>query len=674
VPKSTRLSFEFLEDRTTPTRVPDPGVGICGVGILPEPELNNTLVVTSDAPPVQLPPSGQQVDVSVTNSGQGVVPFGSRVTFTVVVSNSGPDAATGTIFTDMLPGTLFDATWTSSTSTGVTGSAGSGHVASFGGGSIREMLDLPANSSITYVVQGTFGAGGGNTLSNWATTKVSPSLTDTNPANNFATANDTTIGTPTTRVPVDIKVTTTPYQQYVNVGGQATFTFVITNNGTTDVNDVMVGTAAPFLLPDRLASWTSVESGGASGSGGSGSSNIWEPVNLPAGASITYTVTVPIPDTMQDVFPGEVLPETPVAAHVTVTLPPGFIDVDTNSPYVRGEADITVLTPGVPTPPPPVNAPVAPVSPPPLGAPRAFTVGTGSGVESQAVVYNTDGSVRFNLNPFPGYRGGVRVATGDVNGDGISDIVVGAILQSDNGHVVVFDGATGQMIASFQTFEQYEGGVNVAVGNVLGDGFGDIIVGSDSDAPHVEVFSLATGAPGLRSSFLAYDGFSGGVSVAAGDLDGDGIEEIITGVASGGPAHVKVFDLHTLRPALLLVSSFIYQPGYTGGINVAAGNLGGTSDVLLIAPTSAGAGDQVQVYDLAGARSGTPVATLTPQISGSDTGVRVAIGAVPGGNQNSILIAPGPGHNATVLAYDLSGNMINSRAPFPGYEGGVFVG
>ncbi len=41
--------------------------------------------------------------------------------------------------------------------------------------------------------------------------------------------------------------------------------------------------------------------------------------------------------------------------------------------------------------------------------------------------------------------------------------------------------------------------------------------------------------------FFAYDaGFSGGVNVAAGDLDGDGNAEIVTGAGAGGPA-VKAF-------------------------------------------------------------------------------------------------------------------------------------
>jgi len=53
--------------------------------------------------------------------------------------------------------------------------------------------------------------------------------------------------------------------------------------------------------------------------------------------------------------------------------------------------------------------------------------------------------------------------------------------------------------------------------------------------------SLAT-----EASFFAYPGFTGGVRVAAGDLTGDGLADIVTGVGPGAGPHVKVFDRSTL--------------------------------------------------------------------------------------------------------------------------------
>src|SRR5205085_1569045 len=108
-------------------------------------------------------------------------------------------------------------------------------------------------------------------------------------------------------------------------------------------------------------------------------------------------------------------------------------------------------------------------------------------------------------------------------------------------HVKVFDGVTGAEIYSFLAFDaSYRGGVRVAAGDVNGDGKADIIVGAGS-VSHVMVFSGADLS--VLDSFLAYqEGYQGGIFVAAGDLDADGHADIITGTDTGGFGHVKAFN------------------------------------------------------------------------------------------------------------------------------------
>src|SRR5207244_12209577 len=103
-------------------------------------------------------------------------------------------------------------------------------------------------------------------------------------------------------------------------------------------------------------------------------------------------------------------------------------------------------------------------------------------------------------------------------------------------------GATVNRVLSFYAYSSgFTGGVFVAAGDVNGDVKADIITGAGAGGgPHVRVFSGATG--GLLSEFFPYDGaFRGGVRVAAGDVDGDGHADVITGPGPGGGPEVTVF-------------------------------------------------------------------------------------------------------------------------------------
>jgi uncharacterized repeat protein (TIGR01451 family) len=77
--------------------------------------------------------------------------------------------------------------------------------------------------------------------------------------------------------------------------------------------------------------------------------------------------------------------------------------------------------------------------------------------------------------------------------------------------------------------------------DVNGDGFNEIVTGAGpGGGPHVNVWTLATGAVTNLASFFASDpAFSGGVRIAAADVDGDGRAEIIAGAGPGGGPHVR---------------------------------------------------------------------------------------------------------------------------------------
>ncbi|MDD4289676.1 MAG: putative glycoside hydrolase [Patescibacteria group bacterium] len=83
--------------------------------------------------------------------------------------------------------------------------------------------------------------------------------------------------------------------------------------------------------------------------------------------------------------------------------------------------------------------------------------------------------------------------------------------------------------------------INLAIGDVSGDGMNEIITGAGlGGGPHIRIFDYQGN---LISQFFAYEKtFRGGVSVAIGDVNGDGMNEIITGAIQKGNSEIKIFN------------------------------------------------------------------------------------------------------------------------------------
>ncbi len=226
---------------------------------------------------------------------------------------------------------------------------------------------------------------------------------------------------------------------------------------------------------------------------------------------------------------------------------------------------------------------------------QEMITGTGPGIPSRYRFFSIVDRTQLGdaLAYGASFAGGIFVASGDVNGDGRDEIITGAG-PGAGPHVKVFDGRSGAELSSFFAYAPgFKGGVRVAAGDVDGDGFADIITGSGLGAqPHVKVFDGATTRE-LRS-FFAFPGFTGGVFVASVDVNGDGRDDIITGAGSGAQPHVKVFDGRTGRTE---ASFFAYGAGFTGGVSVGAGDVNGDGRDDIITGAGPGApGGHVKVF------------------------------------------------------------------------------
>lgn len=306
----------------------------------------------------------------------------------------------------------------------------------------------------------------------------------------------------------------------------------------------------------------------------------------------------------------------------------------------------------------------------------ALVVGSGAGANADVRrLEPTTGAVLTSVSaPFPGFTGGTRVAAGDVNRDGIPDLIVSAV--APQGHVKAFDGATGEAfdsaIGSFFAFEGFNGTVNVASGDVNRDGFDDVLVVANGPNGHVKAFSGRDGS--LLASFFAYQGFMGNVTIAAADFNNDGAVEIVTAAAANG--HVKVFNADGTPFSTGFVNSFLAYDGFGGDVFVAAGDLNGDGIADLI--TASGAGSLGHVKAFSGT-NGSQIASFiaTPVTFGVAPPVQlttiasVSVADVNADGRYEIVATPSAGVQARVTAFDLTGAVVGTVTGFDNFQGGL---
>ena len=278
--------------------------------------------------------------------------------------------------------------------------------------------------------------------------------------------------------------------------------------------------------------------------------------------------------------------------------------------------------------------------------PGILVAAPGPGVPSNVQVRNAEtNEVMLTLEPYPGFFGGVRVAVGDVDGDLTPDIITAP---GPNGgpHIRVFSGVDGTDLGSFFAYNpRFVSGVFVASADIDGDGFADIITGADAGGgPHVRVFSGADFSE-LFSFFAFGEFFAGGVRVAAGDISGDGVPDLIAGAGPGAGPHIRIFDGITGDQIVGRLGSFYaFDQAFRGGVFVAAGDVNGDQGIDLIIGAGAGAGPHVRVFDRAtGDQLAGPVGSFYAFDSAFPGGVRVAASDINGDSRADIVAAAGPG-------------------------------
>jgi hypothetical protein len=273
----------------------------------------------------------------------------------------------------------------------------------------------------------------------------------------------------------------------------------------------------------------------------------------------------------------------------------------------------------------------------------------------------------------PRFGGGVRVASGDVNGDGQADIIT-APGRGGGPHVRVFDGRNGAELASFFAFEgSFTRGLYVAAGDVNGDRRADIIVGTDGDVgestSRVRVFNGTNFALVQQFDLDNTTGLAAGVRVAAGDINGDGRDDVIMSASANAAPRVIVRDGIS---GATLANFMAYNPAFMGGVYVAGGDFDGDGRADIITGAGAGGGPHVRVFSGATLNELTGFFAYNPAFGG---GVRVGSTDFNADGRADIITAAGPGGGPHVRVFSGPGlTELTGFFAYPGFTGGVFTG
>jgi hypothetical protein len=196
------------------------------------------------------------------------------------------------------------------------------------------------------------------------------------------------------------------------------------------------------------------------------------------------------------------------------------------------------------------------------------------------------------------FKGGTQIIKKDINNDGAVEIVVAGA-----GKITVY-AANGDDMGGFSPYgEKYKGDVNFDLVDADNDGAVEVVTGPGKGlAPQVKIFNLA--GQMLNTGFLAYaKTFTAGVNVAVGDIDGNGTQEIVTGAGAGGGPQVRIFSM---SGKLINPGFFAYGSTWRTGVNVALGDVNGDGRDEIITGPGVKGWPQIKVFNKKGEIVGAP--------------------------------------------------------------------
>ena len=323
-----------------------------------------------------------------------------------------------------------------------------------------------------------------------------------------------------------------------------------------------------------------------------------------------------------------------------------------------------------------------------------ITVDEGDAISWRYTVTNT-GNVALSSVTVTDNQPGVTPVyqSGDLNNNSLLDLSETWIFSAAG---IAVAGNYSNLGTARGTFTDTAGHSRTAMATDASSYFGEceiIVIGPDKQntaTSLVKVINKKTGE--VESQFFAYEpNFKGGVRLATGDMDGDGVDEIITAPGRGRAPEIRVFKQDGTE--LTKFRTMAYATNFSGGVEVAVGDVNGDGKNDIVTVPTFGA-TEVRVFFNnynPGSPAADPIANVpnkqfavfAKKFTGGADVILADVGTFSNGStvnattpdgKAEIVVGNGPGMRSTIFVYDVTGSptVVDTILPFDNkFKGGI---
>lgn len=279
-------------------------------------------------------------------------------------------------------------------------------------------------------------------------------------------------------------------------------------------------------------------------------------------------------------------------------------------------------------------------------------------------------AVRDEILPYGPYvytQPSITMGKFETNGN---DAIVVATGKGYAPHARVLRQDNTELIGFYAYSQQFLGGVQIATGDFDGDGKDEIVTApGPGGGPHVRILKIDGSSVVEVVGFYAYSpSFTGGVQIAAGDVDGDGEDELMTAPGPGGGPHVRVLDVSGTSISEM-AGYYAYNPNWTGGLDISSGDVASDGKDEVVTSAGPGAGAHVRIFT----NNGTPIDDGFNAYPNSYSGARVSVGNIDKDTaKEEIVTAVWAGGSSQVKAFVSTGTRVRQAEPFESWWNGYY--